>query len=308
MILRPKYGLLAESADLHDHRSGSCLKMRGRLFCRLRETLRRCVVLSGGIACLLLMACIVAEVLRRGLPSLDLSMFFTAPSVLEGRASFLPQILNTAILTGLTLALALPAGIGCALYLLWHAGRSWKTALLETAIAALAGIPSAVYGLFGFLVFSTFLRLRYSLLSGGFTMALLVMPATVKTARQALAAVLPRQVQSAFALGATRAEAAIGVLLPAAKDGLLSAALMAAARVAGESAALLLTAGISTAMPRGGLLTRLLSSGATLAVGLYQSVLEGDNELAFSASVALLLLISLLNGAARRLFGEKGRP
>lgn len=264
-----------------------------------------CAVCLGGLLCLLLELFVIAAVLLRGLPELSLPLLLRAPSALEGRAGLLPQIINTLYLTVLTLALALPIGVGCALHLNWYAQNGPAKRLLEVVIGALAGIPSAVYGLFGFLLFGSLLGLRYSILSGAATLSVMVLPTAIKTAQSALESVPRRWADSAVALGATDAEAICSILLPCARRGIASAALLAAARVAGESAALLLTAGVASSLPSGGLLRHLFSSGATLAVGLYQSVLEGDNGAAFAAAAVLLGVVWLLDLAVGRLGRRK---
>ncbi len=274
---------------------------------RLREWLGRALLFGGLGILLLLVGAILAVTVTRGLRGFDLGMLFRAPSVLHRRSGLLPQLLNTAILCLLSLSIALPAGLGCAVLLL-RAGENRAAHALGMALEALSSVPTAVYGLFGLLAFSGRLGLRYSILSGGLTAALLLLPTSAKTACRAIEGFAGSCLPAARALGATEAESFCGVILPAARRGLASAALLCATRVAGESAALLLTAGIGTAAPPldpRGWGDYLLSSGASLAVGIYQALLEGENDAAFAAALVLLLVVLLLGRGARMLGGKR---
>lgn len=274
---------------------------------RLREWLGRAVLATGFSFSLLLIGAVLIAAAAGGLRGFDPGMLLRMPSVLYGRTGLLPQILNTAVLCLLSLSAALPIGFGCAVLLL-RAGDSPAAGILSAALGALSSVPTAVYGLFGLLAFSQGLGLRYSILSGVLTAALLILPTAAKTACRAMEGLAHSCLPSARALGATEAECYCGIILPAARRGLASAALLCAARVAGESAALLLTSGIGNAAPPldpRGWGNYLLSSGATLAVGIYQALLEGENDAAFAAALVLLLLLLLLGRAARMLGGKQ---
>lgn len=274
---------------------------------RGREWLGRAVLAAGFFGFLLLFGGMLAAVVSRGISCLEPAMLLRAPSVLAGRQGLLPQIVNTAVLCLLSLAVAMPAGLGCAVLLL--RANHPLSGILSAALEALSTVPAAVYGLFGLLAFSQRLGMRYSILSGALTAALLILPTAAQTARRAVEGTVWGNRTAARALGATEAEFYRGIVLPAAGRGLVSAALLCAARVAGESAALLLTAGIGTALPGAdprGWGGYLLSSGASLAVGIYQALLEGENDAAFAAALVLLVLLLLLGWAARALGGKNG--
>jgi phosphate transport system permease protein len=242
---------------------------------------------------------LIGETLRRGLPHLSLRLLISAPSAAAGTHGLLPQIINTLLLTAAALAVSLPLSALCAVWLCRTKKKRLRAVLLR-AVSALSGVPSAVYGLFGYLVFGGMLSMRYSLLSGAATAALLVLPPTVFLMRSSLDAVPRRLLSGTLSLGAGEGRAVCSVLLRSARDGFVSAALLAASRVAAESAALILTAGIGETMPDGHLVSHFLRSGATLTVGMYQSVLEGENDLAFSSGVVLMLLVLLLDTMAKR--------
>ena len=274
---------------------------------RWREWLGRAVLAAGFFGFLLLFGGILFAVISRGISCLQPAMLWRTPSVLEGRQGLLPQIVNTAVICLLSLAVAMPAGLGCAI-LLMRADHPMGR-MLSAALGALSTVPSAVYGLFGLLAFSQRLGMRYSILSGALTAALLILPTAAQTAHRAIQGTVQSGRTAARALGATEGEFYRGIVLPAARSGLVSAGLLCAARVAGESAALLLTSGIGNALPGAdprGWGSYLLSSGASLAVGIYQALLEGENDAAFAAALVLLVLLSLLGWAAQALGGRDG--
>ncbi len=208
----------------------------------------------------------------------------------------LPQLCNTLLLAGTALVFAVPTALLCAVWLL-RTRKVRRKRLLLRILSALAGIPTAVYGLFGYLVFGGTLSLGFSLLTGALTAALILLPTTVFLLWGALSQLGGSALRSALALGATEGRAIFGILLRQALPAIRTASLLAASRVAAESAALILTSGIGETSARE--LGRLLRSGATLSVGMYQSVLEGETEAAFSAGVLLLLLSLLLDTLTR---------
>jgi len=205
---------------------------------------------------------------------------------------FWNQTVNTLLLTCAAVIISLPLAFFCGVWLLRTRHKRCKRMLLHM-LSALAGVPSAVYGLFGYLLFGGVCALGYSLLTGALTAALLLLPTTVFLLWDALRRLGDTSLRSALALGAPEGRAVCGVLLPQAGHAIYTAAFLAASRVAAESAALILTAGIGETSARG--LRRFLQSGATLSVGMFQSILEGETELAFSAGVLLLLLAALLD-------------
>ncbi len=265
---------------------------------RLFAFARGAALLACAVLFLSLEIFLIGETLRRGLPGLSLRLLFSAPHALTGTPGLLPQVINTALLTAAAVFFAVPAALLCAVWTLRTRRRRLRMVFLRAA-GALAGVPSAVYGLFGYLIFGGLCSLRYSLLSGALTAALLVLPTTIFLMRVALTGAPQGLLTGALALGAPEGRAVFTVLLPSAAKGIGSAVLLAASRVAAESAALVLTSGVGETLPREGLLRHFFRSGATLTVGMYQSILEGENDLAFSAGVVLLLLILTLDFFAK---------
>lgn len=249
---------------------------------------------------LLLLGFIVA----RGLPYLRPSLF--SPTYTSENVSLLPALRNTLILTALALLMAVPTGMGAAIYLSEYARRGsrlvgWVRRMAET----LAGIPSIVYGLFGLLFFVTALGWGFSLLAGACTLALMLLPLIMRTTEEALHSVPAGYREGSFGLGAGRLRTVLSVVLPAAAPGIVSGVVLAVGRALGETAALVYTAGTVADVPAG-----LLSSGRTLAVHMYVLANEGLYVgQAYATAVVLVVLVAVLNalaaGLTRRL--ERGR-
>lgn len=233
---------------------------------------------------------VVFETLRRGVPTL----------VKDGVSTGLgAQIINTVLITAVSLTAAMPLSVGMAVWICRTRQTTLKKAV-RRIISALSGVPSAVYGLFGYLLFGGVFSMRYSLLSGALTAALLILPPTVFSTEAVIKSADDRAFKSALAVGATEGNAVLSVFLPGISGGILNAAFLAASRVAAESAALILTSGIGESLPKNGLISHFMRSGATLTVGMYQNVLKGENDLAFSSGVVLLIIIFLLGEMRKR--------
>ncbi|MFR7638309.1 MAG: phosphate ABC transporter permease PstA [Allobaculum sp.] len=238
----------------------------------------------------LIMASMVIYILFTGVPNLSASLF--AWTYTTDNVSMMPAIINTVLITVLTLAVSLPIGIGAAVYLEEYAPRESRfVSLVSVAAETLAGIPSIVFGLFGMLLFVTRMHLGLSLLSGVLTLAVLVLPLVLRTAQEALRAVPDSMREASYALGAGKLRTIFKVLLPQAAGGIFSGILLASGRIAGESAALIYTAG-TLAKPA----FDLMSPGATLSVHMYKLLNEGlYMPQASSVAVVLLVLCIIMN-------------
>lgn len=270
------------------------------------ELFYKALLLLCGICCLALMSSIVALVIRFGVKELFVQLTSFLNCTTSSTSGLLSQIVNTLIICFLSVMLAMPAGILCAVYLVFYGRGGRVAAIIETMLGGLMAIPSAVYGLFGFFLFSQLFRLRYSVIAGILTMAIMLFSVAASSAYTALNAVDRNLTSAALALGATKFETIFDVLFLTAKSGLISAAVLCVARTAGESAALLLTSGVGNAMPTEGWLRYFISSGATLAVGLYQSVLEGEISSAFGSALILLIFIGICSLLSQILERNKG--
>lgn len=233
---------------------------------------------------------LVLYILIKGIPHLSLSLFsweYTSVNV-----SMMPAIINTLIMTGLALLIAVPFGIGAAIYLVEYAKKGNKLVnIIRLTAETLTGIPSIVYGLFGMLFFVTTLGWGYSILAGACTVAIMVLPVIMRTTEEALLAVPDSYREGSFGLGAGRLRTVFRIVLPAAVPGILSGIILAIGRIVGETAALMYTSGTVADVT-----TSIMDSGRTLAVHMYALSSEGlHTDEAYATAVVLLLIVMGIN-------------
>ena len=242
---------------------------------------------------------LIGYILVTGIPHLTPSLF--SPHYTSENVSMIPAIVTTVEMTALALLLAVPLGLFTAIYLNEYAKRGNKLVqLVRITTETLSGIPSIVYGLFGYLCFVTALHWGYSLLAGAFTVAIMILPLIMRTTEEALISVPDSFREGSFGLGAGRLRTVFRIVLPAAVPGILSGIILSIGRIVGETAALIFTAGTMAQIPG------LTQSGRTLAIHMY--VLSGEalhmNE-ANATAVVLLIVVLLMNAlsafAARKL-------
>ncbi len=239
---------------------------------------------------------IVAYVLVRGVPHLSLSLF--APVYTSENVSLLPALISTVFMTLLSLVIAVPLGIGAAIYLVEYAKRGNRAVLfVRTTTETLSGIPSIVYGLFGLLFFVTFLGWGFSLLAGACTLAIMILPVILRSTEEALKAVPDMYREGAFGLGAGRLRTVTRVVLPSAVPGILAGVILSVGRIVGETAALIYTAGTVAQIPQSP-----MQSARTLSVHMYALSSEGlyTNQ-AYATAVVLLLLVAGINALSAAL-------
>ncbi len=248
---------------------------------------------------------IISYVLVKGIPNLTPKLFSLTYN--SDNVSCMPSIINTIMLTLLTLLIAVPLGIGSAIYLAEYAKRGNKLVkLIRTMAETLAGIPSIVYGLFGMLFFVYALNWGYSLLAGAFTLAIMVLPTIMRTTEEALLTVPDSYREGSFGLGAGKLRTIVRIILPSAMPGILSGIILAVGRIVGETAALIYTYGSAT-----GYAVTPMSSGRSLSVHMYVLANEGlHTGEAWGTAVVLLALVFGINTlsafVAKRLGNKKG--
>ncbi len=262
-----------------------------------RARLLRGAVFAAAAAVVFIAGALIGKILAGGLPYLSFRDFL--PDGKDEAGNLFAPLLNTVRMTAAALILAVPAGIFAAVYLTEYVGEASRSAAaVRLASETLAGIPSIVYGLFGFLFFSVFAGLGYSLFSGAATLALMTLPLILRQTEEALTAVPHSYREGSLGLGAGRWRTIVRVVLPAAAPGIAAGILLAVGRMVGETAALLYTAGTAS-----GAAQSLLASGRTLAVHLYALFSEGlFPEEAKAAAAAILLLAIATNLTAELLF------
>ncbi len=269
------------------------------------DTLIRGLIWLCAIITIAITAGIIVYILVRGLPSISWSFLTTQPSELHGTIGILPNIINTLYIVIITLLIATPIGIGSAIYLTEYGGRSKLVKVIEFTTETLAGIPSIIYGLFGFMFFVVFMKLQYSIIAGGLTLAIMVLPTIIRTTQEALKSVNPLYREAALGMGATRVHMIRTVLLPSAMPGIMTAVILSIGRIVGESAALIFTAGIGTKMLRmtlPGFFEHFMTSGATLTVQLYQYAMRGEDlGISFAIAAVLVIIVLIINFSTKLL-------
>ena len=223
----------------------------------------------------------------------------TAPSVLKDTIGILPNILNTLYIILFTLLIALPLGVGAAVYLTEYASNKTFIRIVEFATETLAGIPSIIYGLVGMLFFAQMLGFQTSLLSGGCTLVIMILPTIIRTTQESLKTVPQSYREGALGLGATKWYMIRTIILPSSLDGIVTGCILSVGRIVGESAALLFTAGVGTVVANN-IFAAFTRSGGTLSVALYMYVSErGEFDVGFAIAAILMLLVLCINGAAK---------
>ena len=257
--------------------------------------LRSLVYSSAGITAAVIIG-LVAYILYMGLPNISPSLF--AVHYTSDNASLFPALINTLTVTLFSLLFAVPVGVGAAIYLAEYARRGNKfVRVIRITAETLSGIPSIVYGLFGYLLFVTAFKWQFSLLAGCCTLAVMILPVIMRTTEEALLAVPDTYREASFGLGAGKLRTVFKIVLPSAVPGIVNGIVLSTGRIVGETAALLYTAGTVAHIPGS-----LMGSGRTLAVHLYSLWCEGlKTEQAYATAVVLLVFVLILNWISGRL-------
>ncbi len=256
----------------------------------IRGAMILCTALTGALVLFL-----TGYVLIKGLPNISWELLSTKPSYLSDRIGILPDILNTVYIVLATLVIALPLGVGAAIYLTEYAKNKRVVGLIEYAAETLSGIPSIIYGLVGMLLFSN--NFGTSLLAGALTLVIMNLPTIMRTTQESLKTVPQSYREGAFGLGAGKWRVIRTVVLPGCVDGVITGCILSVGRILGESAALLFTAGFAHAL--NGIIDGLASPGATLTVALYvYAKEEGEFGVAFAIAAILMILTLIINLSA----------
>lgn len=233
---------------------------------------------------------ILIYILIKGVPYLTPSMF--AWEYTSENCSMMPAIINTFLMTAISLIISVPVGIFSAIYMVEYAKKGNKIVkIVRITSETLSGIPSIVYGLFGYLFFVTELKWSYSILAGAFTLSIMVLPLIMRTTEEALIATPDSYREGSFGLGAGKLRTIFRIVLPSAIPGILAGIILAIGRIVGETAALIYTAGTFTEATG-----NVMDSGRTLAVHMYSLSREGmHTNQAYATAVVLLIIVVLIN-------------
>jgi phosphate transport system permease protein len=240
---------------------------------------------------------VIVYIFRSQAGYLNFNFLFSAEN------GILPMIVTTLYVVLVSIAVALPVGIASAIFLNEYSGNSSLIRILRLAIETLAGIPSIIYGLFGLLMFCRMLNFGQSIIAGSLTLSIMILPVIIRTTEESLKSIPDSFREGSLALGATKFQTIVHVVLPSALPGILTSVILAIGRVIGESAPVLLTVGLTKNMPR-----TIFESGRTLTIHLYyltnEAVRPEDFGIAFATASVLVILVLLINAAAKILAGS----
>lgn len=245
---------------------------------------------------------LILYILAKGIPNLKPSLF--AWTYNSENVSMTPAIINTVLMTLMTLIIAVPLGVFAAVYLVEYAGKGNKLVrIVRITAETLTGIPSIVYGLFGMLFFVMYCHQGKSLLAGSLTLAIMVLPVIMRTTEEALLSVPDSYREGSFGLGAGKLRTVFRTVLPSAVPGILSGVILATGRIVGETAALIYTAGTVAKIPK-----NVLSSTETLSVHMYNLSNEGLHTAeSYGTAVVLLVLVLIINTMSGMIAGKLGK-
>lgn len=249
--------------------------------------------MAAGISIVILVG-IMGYVFAKGLPQLSWEFLSTVQSARKGTFGILGNIVNTLYIIVVTLIVVTPIGVGSAIYLNEYAKPGKLVKMIEFTTEILSGIPSIIFGLFGMVFFGTVLKLKYSVLTGSFTLMLMVLPLITRNTQEALKTVPDSYRHGALGIGASKWYMIRTILLPSAAPGILTGIILSIGRIVGESAALLFTAGSGFQLPKN-LFSKLFESSGTLTIQLYLSMQKAKYDQAFGIAVVLLLLVLGIN-------------
>ena len=261
---------------------------------QIKAGVLKTVTILAAVLTVLVLGFLIVYILVKGVPHLTPQLF--AWEYDSENVSMLPSIINTLEMTLLTLAVAIPFGIGAAIYLVEYASSKNRfVPVIRMTAETLTGIPSIVYGLFGMLFFNSLFGI--SMLSGALTLAIMVLPVIMRTTEEALLAVPKKYREGSFGLGAGKLRTIFKIVLPAAMPGIFSGIVLSIGRIVGETAALIYTAGTFTKAA-----TSLFNSGRTLSVHMYLLSKEGLNtDQAYATAVVLLVIVIIINFISGRI-------
>ncbi|MDD5132777.1 MAG: phosphate ABC transporter permease PstA [bacterium] len=240
---------------------------------------------------------IIFYILKHGLPVVNYQFLTTDPMDMGKSGGIYTTIIGTIVLTLVAILIATPLGIGTAIYLTEYTRENKITKIIRFGSECLAGIPSIIFGLFGFILFVTKLKFGWSIISGSLTLAFMILPTIIRTSEEAIKSVPYNFREVSYSLGSTQWQTVTKVVLPSALPGILTGVILSVGRSIGETAAVIFTAGSALRLP-----TSLFSSSRTMAVHFYIMAREGISmPNAYGTAAVLIITILIINIVAYRL-------
>lgn len=261
---------------------------------QVKEKLAACFVWGAALLTVGALVVIIGYIMIQGLDRISISFLLENPRRMGSEGGIFSPLLGTIYFTLVTMLLAIPIGVGAAIYLTEFTAEGFFVRVIRFFTDALAGIPSIVIGLFGFAFFVVLLRPLtggWSILSASLTAFCMILPIMIRVSEEALHAIPASIREGSLALGVSKWDTVLHVVLPGALPGILTAALLGIGRVIGETAPLLLTLGGSLLVPES-----IFSPSRTLSMHLYLVAMEtGEFSIAFATATVLVIVILLLN-------------
>ena len=264
------------------------------------QGIAKILIWMGALSTIAVMILILFQILKEGLPVLTLRFFLESPKSMGREGGIFSTLIGTAALTVVAILVGAPFGVGTAVFLREYTQESKISRVIRFGTDCLAGVPSIIFGLFGFVFFVIKLNMGWSILSGGLTLSAMILPTVISTAEESIKAVPNSYREVSYSLGGTRWQTVTRVVLPNALPGIFTGILLSIGRSIGETAAVILTAGSSLVMP-----TSLFSPIRTMSVHFYILAREGISmEMAYGTGAALILLVLMINMVAQWLINR----
>lgn len=246
------------------------------------------------------MIVILFQILGEGLPILRLHFFLDSPRSMGREGGIFSTIIGTFALTMVAILFATPLGVGTAIFLREYTRESRVSRMIRFGTDCLAGVPSIIFGLFGFVFFVIYMNMGWSILSGGLTLAAMILPTIICTAEEAIKAIPYSYREVSYSLGGTKWQTVTRAIIPSALPGIFTGIILSVGRSIGETAAVILTAGSSLVLP-----TNIFSPIRTMSVHFYILAREGISmEMAYGTGAALILLVLFINTVANGLLNR----
>jgi len=266
----------------------------------LTQRIAKILIWIAALSTISVMIMILLQVLQEGIPALHPGFFLDSPRDMGREGGILSTIVGMAALTLLAVIVATPLGVGTAIFLREYTRESRVSRVIRFGTDCLAGVPSIIFGLFGFVFFVIYLKMGWSIASGGLTVAAMILPTIISTTEEAIKGIPHSYREVSYSLGGTRWQTVIHAILPNALPGIFTGIILSVGRSIGETAAVILTAGSSLLMP-----TSLFSPSRTMSVHFYILAREGISmEMAYGTGAALILLVLLINTVANGLLNR----
>jgi len=261
---------------------------------RTGQKIAKILIWTAALFVIAILLFIIIYILVKGLPVINWQFLTEIPRSMGREGGIASTIVGTLFVTAVAVIIALPFGIGAAFYLAEYTKENIVTKIIRFSAESLAGIPSIVYGLFGLIFFVTYLKLGWSVLSGGLTLAFMILPTLIRTSEEAIRAVPQSYREVSFSLGATKWQTISRVVFPSALRGISNGIILSVGRCVAETAAVILTAGSTLRMPMS-----IFSPTRTMAVHFYTLAMEGISmEKAYGTAALLIIIIFLINVVA----------